>query len=193
MAYDNNMWTVRVDGVTATSESWANTWCFHRTDPAATIDDVITALHTFYDDLATGFWTAQTSAESATWRQLNTGDVGAGTWASIVGANAGPLLPPECAIRVSLSAPGNHRGGPFLTGFRSGSLDADGSFTGAAGVVTLVTDMQTALLADDWEIAIHGVKDLTTWIADKVRVGEVYDVIRRRRNQLPENYAVAAL
>lgn len=192
MAYDNGDFRIRVDGVVAT-EQWANTWTVHRTDPGAAIQDAVDAFHAFYEDIATLAWSAECSARAAHWKQLNTAAHGDGAWTTVVGALAQKMLPPEVAVRVSLSDDLGARGGPFLAGFTVGSLDDDGHFQNAADVVTAVSDLATALAADDWQIVIDRPTLVGVSVATLVRVGEVYDVIRKRRNELPENYASAVL
>lgn len=187
VAFTDNEVAIRIDGVTG-SESWANSWTVRETDVSADINDVGAALHTFYDGLSSAFWTAQTSATSGTWRTLTGSDSGVFSWASITGANAGPLLPTECAIRISATAPFNRHGGCFLTGFRGGSLDTGGVFTGASDVATLITTLWQDVFDANYEFVLADRVALDVNVVNRFRVGEVFDVIRKRRNDLPEAY-----
>lgn len=193
MAYDNTDLQVRVDGTVGGTEAWSNTWTLRSSVELPIVSDAITAMHDFYDEIATALWTATTSAVSCSFRYLDGAAHGDAVWATITGANAGPALPSECAVRVSLSDDQGHRGGPFLTGFRSGSLTTAGLFTSPTTIVTAVENLQDALVLANWKIGIDLPTTVTAVDATQVRVGEVYDVIRRRRNDLPENYVAAGL
>lgn len=188
MAYTPEDYQVRVDGTLGASEAWANTWTFVDLSTTGDIQDVIDALHAFYTSIKADHWTADVSAVSATWRNLDGSDSGSGDWATITGTNSGALLPLECAIRVSLSR-GSVRGGPFLTGFRSGDLTTTGNLT-AGGADDLADYVETLATFDvgTWAMAIDSPTNSDTHVVSRIRVGEVFDVIRRRRNNLPENY-----
>lgn len=189
MAYDGNMWQVQVRGSLSGGEEWANTWTFHRFDPDAEIQDVIDALHTFYAAIASALWTSQSAALSASWRQLNGVSSGDGAWTTITGSAGGSSLPTECALRLSFSDGAGHRGGPYLAGFRAGDLATDGTFVSGSADVILdaLDDMLTTIHAAFWDLSIDRATAETTVDVTLAKVGLVFDVQRRRRNELPEN------
>jgi len=193
MAYDTDMYAIRIDGTLPGGETFSNTWTVDGTAGTPDVQDAIDDLHDFYTDLAAAAWTAQVSAVSAHWRKLNGTTHGDGSWTPITGANAGPNLPTECALRVSLTGIDGSRGGPFLAGFRAGDLDTNGTSAIASDIKDLVVALNTALTGHDFQLSIDKPTSSSVVAAAQVRVGEVFDVIRRRRNDLPENYATASL
>jgi hypothetical protein len=191
MAYTDDDFQVRVEGTLGASESFANTWTFQRTDPGADVDNLTGPLHDFYDFLATSYWTDRVTATNASWRALDGSSSGDGTWALITGSAAGVLIPTECALRVTIRSFDNRLGGPFLAGFRSADLSEEGTFDTsvtsdiADALVTMIGDLETG----DWRVALDKPSSPErTDLASSLRVGGVFDVIRRRRNQLPEQY-----
>lgn len=187
-------YSIRVEGTLVDAESFANTWCVIDQVSGADIDDAIAAFHAFYDSLSF-MWPASTHVVNAHWRRLDGFAFGDGAWSTIDGTGAGNSLPTECAVRVSLSAPLGTRGGPFLPATRTGEVVADGGLeSGTQGlIVTALGDLDTALQAADWKLGIDQSSSETTAQATVARVGRIFDVIRRRRNNLPEAYASVAI
>lgn len=198
MAYTSENDIVIVRGGLPSGEVWANTWSLI-VDPD-TVDYVAVkdAFHALYDEMATGvapIFGEEWSATSYTRRHPSTGFVETPAWSLIEGANANDHLPTECAIRVSINDAEGGRGGPFLAGFTVDTVTADGLFKGAYQNVihdalqALVTDLADANAA----VGLNHPTSETITLAAQARVGQVFDVIRRRRSDIAENYVSVAL
>lgn len=195
MAYTADDWRVQVRGDLPGGEIWVNTWTFRATDPGASIDDVGTAMHAFYDDLKSNFHNTLWKAVGATWKNLLGGNHGDFAWATITGTDGDDSLPNQDGIRVSLSGPGGVRGGPFLPGWDLGSLTATGMLntTAVTDLMTALGTLNTSLQANDWAIAIDRPSVPSIVVATTARVGNRFDVIRRRANQQAESYSSLTL
>lgn len=192
MAYAAGDALVRVEGILAGSEGFANVWAFKSVSNASDAQDVADALHTFYDSYFTSHSTARASVVTCSYTPLFTGGNIALTWAQIDGAVATDLLPTECALRLSFrSLPGGTRGGPFLPGFCVNALDQDGMLDSTAhtNMTTYVGDLVADVAGSTpAQMGIHSPTTESVIEATSIRVGRVFDVIRKRRNDLPENY-----
>jgi len=198
MAYSANDNLVQVEGSLPDGEVWSNSWAVKATPGTTDFDDVEAAFHDFYDTLATGaapvfgnLWTAT----KYTRRHPSDSTVFQPSWVTITGTNANDFLPSECAVRVSLDDGATHNGGPFLAGFTVDAVTATGLFKLAYQnvVADAVEQLGIDLNATAADLALHrptvpSVVEVTT-----AKVGQVFDVIRRRRNDLPEAYVVKAL
>lgn len=196
MAYASGDILMRIEGTLAGAESFANTWAFKDVASAAEAQDVADALHAFYADIADPWWMNNVDAVNASYRDLFGGGTFALAWTTITGATASNLLPTECALRLSIrTLPLNSRGGPFLAGFGQNSIDDDGTLlTGAqTAIVTALDNLATALAGTTTpaRLGLHRPTSTDVVAASSVRVGVVFDAIRRRRNDLPENYAIS--
>lgn len=186
---------VRVEGTVAGVESWANTWSFKDDGPGSDIQDVASALNAFYADIADPWWTTDVFATNASYRRLDGGAHGDLVFPEVQGATSTNLLPTECALRLTLSTAGGNHGGPFLAGFAQNGLEEDGTaLVGLQGAISdALEQLNTDVLAAGWLIGLDSPTQETVLTATQGRVGRVFDVQRRRRNQLPENYAVTVL
>lgn len=198
MAYNDGDYLFTVRGTMAGSEEFSNTWACKSVDQGTNLTAVVDALNTFYDTLATGatpIWNDETVISSLRAQDLFVGEDVPVVWNSITGNSNTVLMPTECSLRISLSGGGRHRGGPFLPPMRSASLDKDGRVL--TGYQSAVADALVGLLNDvdaaGAQVALHApsltaVVDLTS-----AKVGRVFDAIRRRRNELPEDYLAVAI
>lgn len=196
MAYTSDEYTCVASGTLAGGEVWYNTWCARRIDSGALVADLIAGVQAFYADFAAldvaNDWTLQTiqaknlSSEIVTNSPVN--PAGAGS------DSTNPPLPNQVATRVSLKGLPNVNGGPFLVGWSSAALSTDGDLeaTNKAGLVTAVTDLQADLLSNDWVLSILRPTIESTVTADSARIGERFDIIRRRANERLEAYSTIA-
>lgn len=189
MAYSDGEYLVNVRGTLATAEQWSNTWCFG-TAGTPDLTALANCLHDFYDTIATSLWTTIVTSPSASWRRLDGGGNGDLDWANITGSIATDLIPTEVAWRLSMTDVNNKKGGPFLAGFGVNTLGPDGGLDDAAlDVITGALDqLHDDLVLEDWLLSLNSPTTETTAIVEKVRVGRIGDAIRRRRNDLPEEY-----
>lgn len=194
MAYAAGDALVRVEGTLAGSEAFANVWAFKSVSNASDAQDVADQLHTFYDAYFTAHSTDRATVVSCSYTPLFTGGNIALDWTTITGAVATDLLPTECALRLSFrTLPGNTRGGPFLPGFCVNALDADGMLDSTAhtNMTTYVSDLVADIAGSTpAQPGIHSPTTTSVIEATSIRVGRVFDVIRKRRNDLPENYTI---
>ena len=191
MAYTVNEYRVQVRGSLSGSEIWNNTWTFLDTVGSQNISEIATILHTFYADLA-GFaqWSNGWSAVGATAKNLNTGVLTELTWEPVTGPSTSGLLPHECGIRVSLTGPGNVHGGPFICGLAQAALDTDGTWE-AATITNLLTALETmadSLTTAGWQLRIDRPTADVTVAVTQGRVGSAVDIIRKRGNDIAEQY-----
>lgn len=195
MPYTTNDHEVQVRGTFDNGESWVNVWAFQMTDPGADLVDLATALHDFYSDVYLLKISSHTKAVGATVKNLVTDVVTEMTWTTITGDNLSDLLPTQCAIRVSLKAPPNINGGPFIGGWSDNAVDENGLLltTDQTGLVTALSDFDTALQAIDWAIGIKRPSVTDVALATQGRVGKRFDVIRKRAGDLAESYGTTSL
>jgi len=195
MAYTDDMYRAQVRGSFENGEVFNNTWAFIRTDPEALVTDLIEQLHLAYAGIAALDLSSHTTITGCTVKNLGTGIVSEGSWSIITGDDLADLLPTSCAWRISLSANPNVHGGPFISGWSVNAVDANGDLLTANqdGLVTVVTDLETALAGADWHIGIDRPTVPTVVDASQVRVGRRADVIRKRTNDLSEAYATGEL
>lgn len=186
---------VTVRGNLAPSEIWTNTWAFKETDPAAVPQDAVTTLHGFYANLAAEWMPTEFTAVGATIKDLSTGITSDAVWATITGADTQDILPTQLGVRVSLNDNANHRGGPFLCGFSKIAAAEDGVLdTGCqTDIATELANMAATLATEDYLIGIHRPTTDTVVTATQGRVGQRFDVIRKRSNANMEAYDLVAL
>ena len=117
------------------------------------------------------------------------------SWDLVSGDAESNPLPTECALRISLSAAGNRHGGPFISGFGAGFQDADGQFTSSEAVIfrNQVNALITDLAAVDFELRLDSPTDELTLPLTGARIGRTFDVIRKRRNKIAEEYLPVTL
>lgn len=194
MAYAVGDYLITIRGTMADAEEFANTWAVKDVGDDVGSQDILDVFHVFYETLATGatpVWNDATFITQARVVNLFDGLDQAVTWDSIQGNSDVFLLPTECALRVSIAVGGHRRGGPFLPPFRRESLTKDGRVgTGyQAAVVSALQDLVDSAEIAGWKLGLHSPTDLAVYNAGAVKVGRVFDVIRKRRNELPEAYS----
>lgn len=150
-----------------------------------------------------------TTLETVTARSLDaagvTTDVRVGTPSTIVSGVGGNALPPQCAVVVTLqtSVPGRSNTGRIYLPITAlavpvtGRLAAGDAAAILAGTVTLVNSLQSAIRARSGDaqegIAVQSFTKASAVRVRRLRVGDVVDTQRRRRNSMVENYAVGNL
>lgn len=191
MAYAVGDFLVNIQGVITGGEVWSNTWAFSLAEGGTEKQGCVDALHGFYNDLAaicSDAWKAQV----ATGVDLFLGQSADYAFEEVVGAQIESDLPTQCAIRVSLSDGTGVRGGPFLTGFTTGELAGSGGLVVSTAQI-LIADELEQLAAEvalaDAALGIHRPTTETVVAAVSGRVGQRFDVIRKRANDILEQYA----
>lgn len=198
MAYDAADILMRIEGTLAGSEQFSNTWAFKDVPDAAVAQEVADVMHQLYFDIFDARSTALASAVTCEYTPLFTGGNIGLDWTTVTGGVATDLVPTECAVRFSLrSLPSGVGGGPFFPGWAVNALDADGTLDDAT-VAVIVTALEAMVLGlsgttGPAQLGIHRPTTETVVEATSIRVGRVFDVIRRRRNELPEDYATVAV
>lgn len=192
MAYVDTQYLLTASGTLPGGEVWFNTWCVQETDVASSTTDVIADFAAFYADF-TVLLHPEWTFNNIRLKNLATDVVidnpinPAGT-----GASAEPTpLPTQVAVRVSLKAPPNINGGPFLTGFAPSVLGTNGELdtAAAADIVSAVEDLRDNLASHDWQLCINRPTILDVEPVAIARVGTRFDIIRKRANELLENYS----
>lgn len=189
MAWTNDSYQVTATGDTAGSDTWANVWSFLRADPGADTADLEAGLISFYTALEA--YLADTwSCTNLRIKNLGTGIYVDQVQSGLAGTSVENPLPPQCAIRASLKASPNINGGPFLCGWAVTASDEDGQVftTVQDAIADAVETMQSNLLGNDWVLGIARPTLEQIVSAQQVRVGQRFDVIRRRANDTPEAY-----
>lgn len=189
MAYTAGDYAITVVGNLPGGEVFANRWCVSRTDPGADPQDAVAALRDFYlvwSNACNEDW----EATGADVRDLAAEVSFGGTWATVPGQeDTNNPLPDEVAVRISFKA-GAANGGPYMCGLSVAHVDPTGNLAAgsrtafAAGLSNLIDD----LVAADFVLALDTKGSLET--VTQIRLGQVFDVIRRRRNKLSESYTV---
>lgn len=195
MPYTTNDHEVQVRGTFDNGESWVNVWAFEMQDPGADKADLATALHAFYAEVYLLHISSHTKAVGATVKNLVTDVVTEATWATITGDDLADLLPTQCAVRLSLKALPNINGGPFLAGWSVNATDSDGllNTSDQTGIQSALATLDDALIAADWRIGIKRPTVTDVALATQGRIGQRFDVIRKRANDLAEGYVTTVL
>jgi hypothetical protein len=189
MPYTANEYLIVVTGRLQGPEVWSNTWAVLDVGAATPTSSAVAQVRGFYNDII-GEFSNEWHADAASVKQLSTGISSPATWETFAGSDAGDDLPSECAIRVSLDDQQGHRGGPFLGGFTTNALASDGRV--AAATVTVIAGaldaLASGLVSNGYQLRINRPTVSQTVVALRGRVGTVYDVIRKRRNNIAESY-----
>lgn len=195
MAYSAGDLLITVRGNLDPAEIWTNTWAFKVDGLNPDYLQVVDALEVFYGALATDWLPVEFTAVGATVKALDTGISTEASWNLITGQNVQDILPTQLAVRVSLSGAGGVQGGPFLPGWSKQASAEDGVID--SGAVTDIIDgidtLNTAVQAADFVIGIHRPTNSTVVQATQARVGQRFDVIRKRSNNNAEAYASTIL
>ena len=195
MAFTANDYRFIVRGNFDNGEVFFNRYAATRTDGGADPQDLVDALFAFYGTVYGTNISSHTHAVGCTMHQLTGSGAVEAVWTGVDGDDLADLLPTECAIRLSLSTASGVHGGPFLAGWSVNAVDADGQLvTGnAVDVVNAYDTFYGAAVAADWIPAIERPAAATLNPINRARVGSTFDVIRKRRNELAEGYAVVTL
>lgn len=128
--------------------------------------------------------------------------VGASTGSTVAGSGT-VTMPPQCAMVVSLLTPfpGRRTRGRFYMPFLTASMTSSLRIGGAVTLASRATSMASMLNAigaaaetlPDLEPVIVSAAGGTITPVSSVRVGDVMDTQRRRRDALIENYASASV
>lgn len=190
MAYTSDEWELVIRGMTGPSEEWANVWCFSGTTDLGEVQDVVDAFHAFHSAIGE-IQSAQYTATQARVRNLLSGAIPVVSWATVTGGSSSQLLPTQLAIRLSLDDGAGHRGGPFLGGWQEGNNADNGLFqtTHRDLVADAVEDLAGAIVTAGGLLALNRPSVGTTVGVLHARVGRRFDVIRKRSNDTPEEYA----
>lgn len=191
MTYAAGDWRVVVRGALCDgAESWFNSWTVK--DPGGTEDptDLAVAFQTLYTDIFDLEISSHTTRVGATARNLLT----SATVEMSIGTDAGNDLadpmPSQVAARVSLSSSSVVRGGPFIAGWSKNAGDDSGLLSSAnqTGLATAVEDFWATIDGLGWVLSIDRPSVETTVPVAAARVGQRFDVIRKRANDIAEAY-----
>lgn len=194
MAYTSNEFLVVIDGALPSGEVWSNTWCVLDTVGGQDRQQAVDHFHQAYagfNDTLSNDWTAL----NCTTVELSTGLGTVRDWETVTGQLTDENLPTECAIRISLTDLAGHNGGPFMAGWTAASLTVNGllSSTAQTNLTGNLEGLNDLLQGDDFTLRINRPTVESTVPALRGRVGVVFDVIRRRRSAIPENYSSVSL
>lgn len=194
MAYTDDEYRVTIRGTVGPAEEWANTWSFLDVSSDDAIADAVTRFHTFYGALLEIQSTSYHVLTCAI-KNLGTGVTVFPIWEDQVGTNGAQLLPTQLAVRVSLDDNAGHRGGPFLCGFTEGNNADNGllSSTHQTLIAGAVDSLAANLVTDGLQLRIDRPSVAGTVVALQCRVGQRFDVIRKRGNDTVESYVAASL
>lgn len=197
MAYAAGEWKVNVRGNLAGSEIWSNSWCLIDPTGVQDIQEAGDILHAFYEDIA-GFasWLgASWNTVGASAKALNTGLVQELVWATETGSSASEPLPQQLAIRISLQS-AFARGGPFLSGFTTNAIGSTAGSVDAALIGDFVGALETmtaSLTTAGWQLGLDQPTTLTATQVTGGRIGNRWDVIRKRANDVHDTYTSFAV
>lgn len=192
MAYTVNEYRVTVRGALDTGEIWNNVWTVLDTVGGQSVTELAAPFHAFYESVFATSISSEASHTGATVKNLNTNVVTELVWEGGVGDDLANLMPTQCAIRVSLSGTGGSRGGPFLAGWSKNAVEQGGFLVGAeqALLIGAAETLFEALEALGWTLRIDKPSTATTTQVTQIRIGQRFDVIRKRAGELAESYAV---
>jgi hypothetical protein len=187
-----------VRGSTGATEEWSNTWCVINPGDTAAWQDVLDVFHDFYAALFTGaglIYNGSASASQARYINLPGGFDRPVTWDSLVGGGLDDALPSEVALRVSVRAPNNRHGGPFLPAPGRSVLSSTGLLGGGASsdIVAALQDLVDGLDALGCALGLNSPGDEELHEVVGVKLGQVFDAIRSRRQDLAEAYVAVTL
>lgn len=195
MAYSAGDVVVEIKGTGIGNEIWSNSWGVTGAVDAASRQLAVDAVHAFYNDIA-GLYGTGTEAAVALVHDKFANVTYIQSFAAVAGTEASKPLPTQLAVRVSLKAGVNIRGGPFLTGFSIDQVSTTGGLldsTAQATIVGEVEDLYAQLDADGMALAIDSPTNLAMFDVVEARVGQRFDVIRKRANDILEDYVTATL
>lgn len=189
MAYVVGDIRVQIQGTLPGGEIFSNTWAVEGAVDAAARTAAVGRIHNFYNQIQ-GLLSDQYNAQVATVRDLFANVTYDEFFDDVPGTDTEVPLPTSTAIRVSLSGGTNVQGGPFLSGFTVTDLVSPGVLASAAQatIADEVEDLAEELDGLGLSLALDSPKNLALFTVHTVRVGERFDVIRKRANDLLESY-----
>lgn len=185
-----------ISGNLDNGEIWSNTWASRGITNSTERDACIPAFHSFYEAVYADKISSHCHAVRCVSRNLFTDEVVEQAWVTIDGDDLADLLPTQCAVRVSLNSQDGHSGGPFIAGWSVNAAQEDGLLEPFSATVVadamddLANDLRTA---GAFGLGVDSIKDSVVYQVDRGRVGQRFDVIRKRANDLAESYAVRFL
>lgn len=190
MAFTTDDWRLQIRGDLPGGEIWVNTWCVQATDPGSEIQDAADVFHAFYVALEANFHNTLWTHVGCTAKNLSSGAIFDLDWVGGSGNDGDDSLPNQDGIRISLSALPQRRGGPFLPGWDLGALTSTGMLnnTAVTALVAALEDVRDDLATANFALAIESPTDLVTSAVTMARVGNRFDVIRKRANSQAESY-----
>lgn len=190
MAYSEGDILVTVRGSIGPSEQWLNTWAFAPNAGTPVVADVVDDLHAMYAALAAEWFPVEFTAVGATVRYLFDSISEEAAWTTITGANVQDMLPSQLAVRASLNDNAGVNGGPFITGWSKQAAAEDGLLDSGAqtDLADAVEGLANAVQVSDYNLALHRPTVPAVNPVTRVRVGQRFDVIRKRGNDTPEAY-----
>lgn len=198
MAYTADMVRVAVRGTVGSFEAWSNTWSFLDISGTSSADrnQLAADINNFYGDPTNVLPYLGTAwhAVGATLTELVDGSTIELPWTTATGTSAVDLLPTQLGVRISLSS-GHHRGGPFLCGFTEVANGATGLLTTTAqnDLVDALELFAGTLTGHDWSLALDRPTVSTVVDVFGAKIGQRFDVIRKRANDTAEAYATASI
>lgn len=193
MAYVDGAYRFQVRGHNGTAEVWNNTFTAFDPTAAQNPQEVATRLRAFYSAIhgETGF-SGSAGSDGCTIKDLFSGISSEASWAATVGAGSGTRLPPQLAVRISLRA-NSVDGGPFLSGFTTAAVETVGPAVDDALIADIATSwngMVEGLTSDGWVLHLDRPSVPGTLQVTQATIGNRFDVIRKRANDLVEERTV---
>lgn len=189
MAYVAGDVAVEIKGTTLGGEIWSNSWAAEDVVDATARTNLATRFHQFYDALSPALIT-DWHASTCLIRDLFANVTYEMPWEDIPGENIDGPLPQQVSVRVSLSAGANARGGPFICGWPVSAVDANGllDVTDQTLVADEVEDLGEGIDGDGMALGLHSPTSSAVLTVFQARVGQRFDVIRKRSNDILEAY-----
>lgn len=189
MAYIDGDIRVNVQGTLHGNEIWSNTWAVEGAVGLALKTEAVNRIHNFYSQISSAM-TVEWHAQVATVTDLFANSSQDIFFDDVDGAEVDAELPQQLAVRISLTAGVGVQGGPFLAGFTTAALAADGLVDSVTQTLIAdeVEDLAEELDAEGLALALDSPTNTALFTVHTVRVGQRFDVIRKRSNDVLESY-----
>lgn len=191
MAYTNDMYRVIVRGTLCDgAESWYNSWTVLDDTGGQDITEITVSLAAFYTAIFDAEISSHTTRQGATARNLGTGVATELAIGTDTGNDLADPMPSQVAVRYSLSGLAGTHGGPFIAGWSKNAGDDAGLLSSANQTVLAdaLEDFWAAIDGLGWVLAIDRPTAETVDGVVQARVGQRFDVIRKRANDIAEAY-----
>lgn len=189
MAYVNGDIRVNIQGVNTVGEIWSNTWAVENAISEAQKTEAVARIHNFYNQIQ-GYlsigWAAQVATVTDLFANVSTDE----PFSDVSGTSTDFAMPFQVAIRVSLTAGVATKGGPFLTGWATEAVGAGGLIDDTLQILVAdeVEDLAEELDGTGLGLALDSPTNSALLTVHTVRVGQRFDVIRKRANDQLEQY-----